>query len=67
MIMATKTHWADQYVEKKKDASEAVRLIKGGQRVFIGSGCGEPQHLVKALAGDLQLFYGYRSGQAHGL
>ena len=48
--MATKTHWADHYVEKKKDASEAVRLIKGGQRVFIGSSCGEPQHLVKALA-----------------
>ena len=48
--MATITHWADHYVEKKKTASDAVRLIKGGQRVFIGSGCGEPQHLVKALA-----------------
>ena len=48
--MATKTHWADHYVEKKKDALDAVRLIKGGQRVFIGSSCGEPQHLVKALA-----------------
>ena len=54
--MATKTHWADQYVEKKKDASEAVRLIRGGQRVFIGSGCGEPQHLVKALAGTSNCF-----------
>ena len=48
--MATKTHWADHYVEKKKSASDAVRLIQGGQRVFIGSSCGEPQHLVKALA-----------------
>ncbi|MCG6881718.1 MAG: GNAT family N-acetyltransferase [Deltaproteobacteria bacterium] len=54
--MATKTHWADQYVEKKKDAFEAVRLIKGGQRVFIGSSCGEPQHLVKALAGTGNCF-----------
>ena len=48
--MAIKTRWADHYVEKKKDASDAVRLIKGGWRVFIGSGCGEPQHLMKALA-----------------
>ncbi|UCG11402.1 MAG: GNAT family N-acetyltransferase [Deltaproteobacteria bacterium] len=26
-----------------------MRLIRRGQRVFIGSGCGEPQHLVRAL------------------
>ena len=48
--MASRTHWADQYVEKKKNASDAMRLIRGGQRVFIGSTCGEPQHLVKALS-----------------
>ncbi|MBF0152182.1 MAG: GNAT family N-acetyltransferase [Magnetococcales bacterium] len=28
----------------------AVSFIKPGQRVFIGSGCGEPQALVRALA-----------------
>jgi acyl-CoA hydrolase/GNAT superfamily N-acetyltransferase len=54
--MASKTHWADHYVEKKKNAFDAVRLIKGGQRVFIGSSCGEPQHLVKALAGTSNCF-----------
>ena len=54
--MATITHWADRYVEKRKTASEAVRLIQGGQRVFIGSGCGEPQRLVKALAGTSNCF-----------
>lgn len=54
--MASRTHWADHYVEKKKDASNAVRLIRGGQRVFIGSGCGEPQHLVRALAGTSNCF-----------
>ena len=54
--MAPKTHWADQYVEKKKSAADAVRLIKGGQRVFIGSSCGEPQHLVRALAGTSNCF-----------
>ncbi len=54
--MAPKTHWADHYVEKKKDASDAVKLIRGGQRVFIGSSCGEPQRLVKALAATSNLF-----------
>ena len=54
--MAPKTHWADHYVEKKKSAVDAVRLIKGGQRVFIGSSCGEPQHLVRALAGTSNCF-----------
>jgi len=54
--MAPITHWADHYVEKKKSAADAVRLIRGGQRVFIGSTCGEPQHLVKALAGTSNCF-----------
>ena len=40
-------------VKKKKsvwiDADSAVRKIQKGKRVLIGSGCAEPQHLVKAL------------------
>ncbi|MBW1995477.1 MAG: acetyl-CoA hydrolase, partial [Deltaproteobacteria bacterium] len=43
-------YWADQYVEKKCTVLEAIRHIKPGQRVFIGSSCGEPQHLVRAFA-----------------
>ena len=43
------TFWADDYVEKQRSAPEAIRLIKPGQRVFIGSACGEPQHLVGEL------------------
>lgn len=54
--MAARTHWADQYVEKKQDAKEAMKLIKGGQRIFIGSTCGEPQHLVKALSESSNFF-----------
>ena len=42
-------YWADHYVEIKRSAQEAVALIKPGQRVFIGSTCGEPQHLVREL------------------
>ncbi len=30
-------------------AKEAVRRIGRGSRVFIGSACGEPQHLVRAM------------------
>ncbi len=31
-------------------ADEAIATIKNGNRIFIGSGCGEPQHLIHALA-----------------
>ncbi len=39
----------DMYEEKKVTIKEAYGLIKSGQRIFIGSSCGEPQHLVKGL------------------
>lgn len=45
------SYWADSYVGKKCDGDTAIRRIKAGQRVFIGSSCGEPQHLVSILAG----------------
>lgn len=37
-------------------AKEAIATIKNGSRIFIGSGCGEPQHLIHALVnnGNLQ-------------
>ncbi len=34
---------------KVVSAEEAVLQIKNGSRVFIGTGCGEPQHLIKAM------------------
>ncbi len=48
--MAVSNYWADNYVEKRCSAQEAIGRIKAGQRVFIGSSCGEPQYLVKKLA-----------------
>ncbi len=48
--MAVSTYWADNYVEKRCSAQEAIGRIKAGQRVFIGSSCGEPQYLIKKLA-----------------
>ena len=37
---------------KVVDAPEAVGKIKNGSRVFIGTGCGEPQHLIKAMVNN---------------
>jgi len=48
--MANPTYWADKYVENRRKAGEVLHLIKPGQRVFIGSSCGEPQHLVRELS-----------------
>ena len=35
--------------DKVVDAQEATAKIKNGSRIFIGTGCGEPQHLIHAL------------------
>ncbi|MBU1180889.1 MAG: GNAT family N-acetyltransferase [Proteobacteria bacterium] len=40
---------------KLVSAEEAVSKIKRGSRVFIGTGCGEPQHLIRALVNDSRL------------
>ncbi|MFZ0728337.1 MAG: GNAT family N-acetyltransferase [Desulfobacterales bacterium] len=47
-------YWADDYVQRKRTAREAMGLIRPGQRVFIGASSGEPQHLVRALSADLE-------------
>ncbi|MDF1592982.1 MAG: GNAT family N-acetyltransferase [Desulfobacterales bacterium] len=48
--MAVTTYWADNYVQKKCSIQDAIRQIKPGQRVFIGSSCGVPQSLVREFA-----------------
>lgn len=48
--MSTKTtYWADNYIQKRTTAVKALEHIQRGQRVFVGSSCGEPQHLVNEL------------------
>jgi len=46
----------EQYKLKLRTADEAVRMIRAGQRVFIGSSGGEPQHLVNALMDNANYF-----------
>jgi len=43
------TNWQERYADKLKTAREAIAHVKRGDRVFIGSACGEPQELVRAL------------------
>ena len=56
--MPTSQYWADSYLQKKVSADEAIEQIKSGGRVFIGSGCGEPQHLVQVLTEHANRFSG---------
>ncbi|MBI3794718.1 MAG: GNAT family N-acetyltransferase [Nitrospinae bacterium] len=49
-------NWKTKYASLFMTQYEAVKKIHSGQRVFIGSGCSEPQGLVRALtarAGEL--------------
>lgn len=56
--MVDDKYWADSYVEKRCSAEKAIKTIRQGQRVFIGSACGEPQHLVAVLADNAIKFSG---------
>ena len=41
--------------EKMITAQASVKKIRNGSRVFIGTGCGEPQHLIRAMVEDQSL------------
>jgi len=49
-VMSKQGYWADNYISNKRSALDAIKLIKPGQRVFIGSSCGEPQYLIRTLS-----------------
>ena len=38
--------------QKVVDAQQATNKIKNGSRIFIGTGCGEPQHLIHTLVNN---------------
>ncbi len=48
--------WQNAYASKLISAQEAMTKIKRGSRVFLGTGCGEPQHLIKAMVSDQGLY-----------
>ncbi len=43
------TDWKERYKDRIATADAAVKLVKPGNTVFIGTGCAQPQHLVRAL------------------
>jgi len=43
--------WRARVPEKFVAEDQVFRHIQRGDRIFIGTGCGEPQHLVSALTG----------------
>ena len=49
--------WKAKYRDKVKTASAAMKLIKSGHSVFIGTGCAQPQHLVDALVAHSDHIY----------
>ena len=41
--------WREIYGRRKVSAKKALKVVKRGQRVFVGSACAEPSGLVNAL------------------
>ena len=41
--------WKEKYKSKITTAEEAMKLVKSGDHIFIGTACAQPQHLVAAL------------------
>ena len=44
------------YMKKVCKSSEAIGAIRSGQRIFVGSSCAEPQHLVDELLSQRERF-----------
>jgi len=41
--------WELTYVERRKNLEDALRAVKRGAKVFLGTACAEPQYLVEGL------------------
>ena len=48
--MAQAFDWKERFQDRITTAREAVKQIHSGNSIFIGTGCAQPQHLVRALA-----------------
>ena len=48
--------WLNDYCPNKVvKAAQAISRIRRGSRVFIGTGCGEPQYLIREMVRDVNL------------
>ena len=48
-FMEVNVSWELTYVERRKNLEDALRAVKRGAKVFLGTACGEPQYLVEGL------------------
>lgn len=46
--------WRNVYKNKIVSAHEALSHIKSGYKIFVGTGCAAPQHLIEALTSETQ-------------
>jgi acyl-CoA hydrolase len=62
--------WRETFQSKKAGPEACVELLSSGQRVFVGSGCAEPQGLVHAMMGragevnDIEIVHLLTMGEA---
>jgi acyl-CoA hydrolase len=53
------SNWRNLYDSKATKAQDAfARSLKNGSRIYIGSACGTPQHLVQALVSCIRSYSG---------
>src|SRR4051812_27629480 len=48
-IMKAPADWPPEYRSKLAGTEEALKVVRSGQRVYIGGGCGEPVVLAQGL------------------
>jgi acyl-CoA hydrolase/RimJ/RimL family protein N-acetyltransferase len=48
--MSVNSEWTQKHKKKVLTAAQAIKKIKRGERIFLGTGCGVPYHLVQELA-----------------
>jgi len=64
------TDWQEKYQDLIETPSSAISRLKSGQRVFIGTGCGEPVELVEEMTkhanrlADVRLIQLFTKGDA---
>ncbi len=49
-------HWRRRYPEKFSDENRIFSNIRRGDKIFIGTACGEPQYLVNALVSYVEKY-----------
>ncbi len=67
---AVDSNWREKYADLVCTPAAALEQVRPGQRIFVGTGCAQPQILVKALAdragelGDTEIVHLLTFGEA---